>query len=88
MGKNEMCPNDLANFNKRDVLESRNCGCFHCLKIFPSFEIRSWVHKRETALCPYCGINSVIGEKSINGVIEENFLILIREECYGHGYGS
>ncbi len=53
----------------REELESGvKCGCFCCLAIFPPSEIREWVHTREgvgrTALCPRCGINSVIGSES------------------------
>ncbi len=38
------------------------CGCFYCLKIFRSVAIVEWTDNDETALCPYCGIDSVIGE--------------------------
>ena len=39
------------------------CGCFFCLKIFSPTEISDWVKdKSDTAICPYCGVDSVIGE--------------------------
>jgi hypothetical protein len=40
------------------------CGCFYCLKIFNPSEITEWCDNEETALCPYCEIDSVIGENS------------------------
>jgi hypothetical protein len=45
------------------------CGCFFCLATFPPGEIKDWVDENEdgvgqTALCPYCGIDSVIGSAS------------------------
>jgi len=48
------------------LLKDNMCGCFHCLIIFPPFEITDWIQEMEgkTALCPYCGIDSVIGESS------------------------
>ncbi len=48
------------------LIRDKTCGCFHCLKIFPPSEITDWIHDKEdkTALCPYCGVDSVIGESS------------------------
>lgn len=46
------------------------CGCFHCEKIFSPSQITKWIladndcDARGTAVCPYCGIDSVIGESS------------------------
>lgn len=52
-------------WNNRDELKNDNiCGCFNCLEIFNPKEIKRWTDKRETALCPYCGKDSVMGESS------------------------
>jgi DNA-directed RNA polymerase subunit RPC12/RpoP len=58
----------------REELEKDTlCGCFHCTKIFRPAEITEWIDDDDTALCPYCGIDSVIGESS--GLpITEHFL--------------
>lgn len=46
------------------------CGCFYCLRIFDPSEIEEWIiadnpiDKNGTAICPHCGIDSVIGESS------------------------
>ena len=46
------------------------CGCFYCCRIFAPVEIKNWLigdhpcDRDGTALCPYCGIDSVIGESS------------------------
>ena len=51
--------------NKDTVIKSDKCGCYYCLKIFPPAEVVEWVPERpngETAICPYCGIDSVMGE--------------------------
>ena len=51
--------------NKEDLKKDRKCGCFYCLKIFAPTEIKDWIHDATgTARCPYCGIDSVIGENS------------------------
>jgi len=56
----EYCTN-----NKEGLQNDSICGCFYCLKIFPPTEITEWIEDTKgTALCPYCGIDSVIGESS------------------------
>ena len=52
--------------NHRGQLETdKICGCFYCCRMFEPREIREWVKDISgTALCPYCGIDSVIGESS------------------------
>ncbi|MBM3979925.1 MAG: cytoplasmic protein [Planctomycetes bacterium] len=44
---------------------SAHCGCFYCLAVFDPVEIESWLNEGDgTALCPRCGIDSVIGSAS------------------------
>jgi len=66
-------------FNKIEIIQSDLCGCFYCLKIFKSNEIREWTDednpKRKTAHCPYCEIDSVIGDKSEFPILDNNFLL-------------
>jgi len=51
--------------HKQELLGDKVCGCFHCLKIFSPQEIEEWIEdEKGTAICPYCGIDSVIGESS------------------------
>ncbi|HEX5724898.1 MAG TPA: cytoplasmic protein [Longimicrobiaceae bacterium] len=46
------------------MLASETCGCFYCLKAFPPSAIAEWVDRGETALCPRCGIDAVLGSAS------------------------
>ncbi len=55
--------------HRPEIQASDVCGCFYCCSIFPSGAIGQWVDEDEegvgqTALCPNCGIDSVIGSKS------------------------
>lgn len=57
--------------NKPSLEEDDKCGCFHCLKIFQPSEIKDWITSQKnecdklgTAVCPYCGVDSIIGESS------------------------
>lgn len=48
-----------------DVIKASEwCGCFYCMRIFKPDEIDEWIDKGDTALCPHCGIDSVIGSES------------------------
>jgi hypothetical protein len=56
--------------NRKDLENDTICGCFYCLKIFNPNEIDEWWDDDDTAVCPYCGIDSVIGENSGFSVTE------------------
>jgi hypothetical protein len=65
-----------AKDNQAEIEASTVCGCFHCLQIFSPAEIMAWsgidvidfenpdAAFSGTALCPRCGSESVIGDKS------------------------
>lgn len=53
-----------ASNHRAEIDRSTNCGCFSCFRTFVAVEIRSWIDKNQTALCPRCGIDSVIGTAS------------------------
>ena len=50
--------------HRSEIEASSTCGCFYCLKIFSPKEIREWIRDEDTALCPHCGIDSVLGSAS------------------------
>lgn len=56
-------------YHRTEVLSSESCACFHCRRVFSPSEIKEWVDNDEagvgtTALCPRCGIDSVIGSNA------------------------
>lgn len=57
-----------ASSNHEDVVgRSEVCACFYCLKTLSPAEITEWVEEPgggRTAVCPHCGIDSVIGSAS------------------------
>lgn len=73
--------------HRTEVLASDVCGCFHCLATFSPIEIEDWIDDDaasvgRTALCPRCGIDSVIGSKS--GVsMEVEFLSRMHAYWFG-----
>jgi hypothetical protein len=62
--------------NRTEVEASTVCGCCSCLEVYSPMEIVAWTGldmddfnnpdtlNAETALCPRCGGESVIGDKS------------------------
>ena len=53
--------------NKDAVAQSKQCGCFYCLNVFPPSEVTEWIKENGddyTAECPKCGIDSVIPDAS------------------------
>ena len=52
--------------NYDEISKSTMCGCFSCKKIFTPNEVKNWIKDKngKTAMCPYCMIDSVIGNQS------------------------
>jgi hypothetical protein len=59
--------------NKAYLENSDYCGCYHCTKIFTPELITDYVDNGQTALCPFCQIDSVIGS-SMGYTITTEFL--------------
>lgn len=58
-----------------EIRRSIECGCFHCLAVFRPAAITDWADEAPpTALCPKCGIDSVIGDASGHPVHDPAFL--------------
>jgi hypothetical protein len=57
---------DRSSNHRKEILASRSCGCFHCGAVFPPEQIHDWIDEvdgeGQTALCPQCGVDSVIGD--------------------------
>jgi hypothetical protein len=78
--------------HRAEILASEICGCFHCLAIFLPSQIDGWVdHPQiggdaisdigETALCPRCHIDSVVGSRSGYPITPE-FLKRMKERWF------
>lgn len=75
MPKNILNAHQFSSYHKEQLENSRKCGCFYCLKIFSPkvFTEDDWTDEDNTALCPYCGIDAILGDAS--GLeITEDFL--------------
>ena len=64
--------------HREELLRSTTCGCFYCCETFSPQAIQEWIDMDEsgvgqTAECPKCGIDSVLGDAS-GFTIELSFL--------------
>lgn len=51
--------------NREDVEASSRCACFCCQKVYRATEVYDFIVEpslKETALCPHCGVDAVIGD--------------------------
>ena len=51
--------------NKEEILHSKRCVCFHCFKTYDADDIDTYLGEddgKETALCPLCITDTVIGD--------------------------
>jgi hypothetical protein len=61
--------------HRKELERSDVCGCFYCCRTFTATAVEDWVDDDDgTAICPYCGIDSVLGSASGYPVGEQHFL--------------
>lgn len=75
-----------SSYHREELLASETCGCFYCCNIFPPAEIWEWTDKcrriGHLAICPRCGIDSVIGSESGYPITRE-FLEQMKVRWFG-----
>ena len=62
--------------NNRAKLADGMYGCFHCQAIILADQCPpvEWIDNGQTALCPSCGIDSVISAKDVPQIEDPEFL--------------
>jgi len=70
--------------HRSELENSTKCGCFYCLETFklPDISEPEWIDDDTTLLCPFCGIDSVIGDAS-GHPLDSSFLQLMRARWFG-----
>ena len=92
MNESDLMTAHKAAFYNKDMLAADNkCGCFCCLKIFSPSKIDEWCPEVEdgeevTAICPHCGVDSVLGESSGFPNNAEVFASYVPQMVYNRGY--
>lgn len=62
---------NFATSNKQDLMKSDKAGCYYCRKIYPASEVKEFIEGEDTALCPKCGIDSVLPDSVYDLSIEK-----------------
>lgn len=59
--------------NKELIKKSNNCGCYYCKSMLKPSEVKYMeeIDGYYTAICPNCGIDSVLDDKSVENFQEE-----------------
>jgi len=80
--------------HRADIEASLSCGCFYCRSTFEPSEIAEWVdwpddpddaetvNRGQTALCPHCGVDAVLGSHSGFPITSE-FLTAMHRYWFG-----
>ena len=50
--------------NATEFEEAKECGCICCRRIFAAYEVECFAEHGETAICPYCGCDSLIADST------------------------
>ena len=69
--------------NRKKIERSNICGCFNCLRRYEPQAIQEWTDDKQTARCPHCGIDSVIGSAS-GFTLDRSFL----KQMYNHWFSK
>ena len=84
--KDPVVAHKYSSRHRAKLVNDRLCGCFYCLRIFTPVEITEWIDDGgdDTAVCPYCGIDGMIGESSGYPVTTE-FLSKMKKHWFSGG---
>ena len=63
-------------YNREKIENTDLCGCFYCKKTFQPNEIKQWTDEGQTAICPKCGVDSIIYNNSEYIITQEDLEIL------------
>lgn len=73
--------------NDIEILNSEKCSCIFCRHTFDARSVQDWIsdEKGVTAICPECGMDSLVGDAS-GFQIDRDTLKEINLEYYGEDY--
>lgn len=70
--------------HKKSILESPYAGCFFCKTLVPTRDITEWVHEDQTAICPKCGVDSLLPDNQYFPITPELLQIMYEEYFTAH----
>lgn len=74
--------------HRGEIEASTQCACFFCFKRFPPTAIKAWIDANQTALCPGCGVDAVLGSASFGtdalNRLDDTFLRKMHQTYFGY----
>lgn len=74
-----------SSYHRELINGSAIVGCFYCIERFVPSDIKEWIDGGDTAICPNCGIDSVLPE--ILGIVPTQELLMRMHE-YWFAFGE
>jgi hypothetical protein len=70
--------------NCQSISLSKNCVCIYCKQTFPKDSVIDWVETEteKTAICPFCGIDAVIGDATNAPIADSEFIEAIHQHWF------
>jgi hypothetical protein len=70
--------------NRAEIEASEVCACFYCKGTFPPSQVTQWIPDEggDTALCPLCPVDSVLGSASGLPVEDPDFRAAMHEHWF------
>ncbi len=65
-------------YNMSGLMQGEMAGCYYCLSVFKVSKIKETTDNGKTALCPECGIDSVLSDRSPYVLNKKNLQILYK----------
>ncbi len=50
----------FSSLHRETILGGDDCSCFYCESVYDPKQIVRWTDDKQTAICPKCGIDSVL----------------------------
>ncbi len=69
--------------HRAELNASTRCGCFFCFRTFAATDVKAWIDTDTTALCPHCGVDSVLGDASGHS-ISDGFLRRMHQHYFAY----
>ena len=77
-----MAAHGHASKNRSEIAASSECGCFYCKSVVGPSQFYDWVDDGQTALCPRCGVDALIGDKSGHPITDQAFLKAMHQHWF------
>ena len=68
-----------SSHHRQELADSKRCGCFYCKSVFDFSAIVDWIDNDNCAICPNCGIDSVLGTASGLPANDQEFLAAMHD---------